>query len=81
MQIALDPDEAWSAMSLIVSQVLDGVEMSAEGREAVKKWRSDYQRWTKIILLTPDCSSDAHEATSMNWEPSSKAIMPTNLGP
>ncbi len=42
MQIALDPDEAWSAMSLIVSQVLDGVELSADGREAVKKWRSDY---------------------------------------
>ncbi len=42
MQIALEPDEAWSAMSLIVSQVLDGVELSGEGRDAVKKWRSDY---------------------------------------
>ena len=42
MQIALDPDEAWSLMSLIVSQVLDGVELSGDGRNAIKKWRSDY---------------------------------------
>ncbi len=42
MQVALEPDEAWSAMSLIVSQVLDGVELSGDGRDAVKKWRSDY---------------------------------------
>ena len=42
MQIALEPDEAWSLMSLIVSQVLDGVELSDDGRSAIKKWRSDY---------------------------------------
>ncbi len=42
MQIALDPDEAWSVMSLIVSQVLDGVELSDDGRHVIKKWRSDY---------------------------------------
>ncbi len=42
MQIALDPDEAWSVMSLIVSQVLDGVELSDDGRNVIKKWRSDY---------------------------------------
>ena len=42
MQIALDPDEAWSVMALIVSQVLDGVELSNDGRKAIKQWRSDY---------------------------------------
>ncbi len=42
MQVALDPDEAWSVMALIVSQVLDGVELSDDGRNAIKKWRSDY---------------------------------------
>ncbi len=42
MQIARDPDEAWSVMALIVSQVLDGVELSEDGRKAIKKWRSDY---------------------------------------
>jgi hypothetical protein len=29
-------------MSLIVSQVVDGLKLSSEGRDAVKKWRSDY---------------------------------------
>ena len=42
MQIALEPDEAWSIMALIVSQVLDGVELSGDGRKTIKQWRSDY---------------------------------------
>ena len=42
MQFALDPDEAWSVMALIVSQVVDGVDLSTDGRDAIKKWRSDY---------------------------------------
>ena len=42
MQIALESDEAWSVMSLVVSQVLDGIELSSDGRDAIKKWRSDY---------------------------------------
>jgi hypothetical protein len=28
MQVILEPDEAWSIMSLVVSQVLDQVELS-----------------------------------------------------
>ena len=43
MQIALEPDEAWSIMALIVSQVLDGVELSGDGRKTIKQWRSDYE--------------------------------------
>ncbi len=42
MQVTLGPDEAWSLMSLVVSQVLDGVELSDDGRDAVKKWRDDH---------------------------------------
>ena len=42
MQIALEPDEAWSIMALIVSQVLDGVELSGDGRKTIRQWRSDY---------------------------------------
>ena len=41
MQIILSVDEAWSAMTLVVSQILDGVEMSPEGRKTVKNWRTD----------------------------------------
>jgi hypothetical protein len=41
MQVILEADEAWSIMSLIVSQVLDGVDLSEKGKAAVRKWRSD----------------------------------------
>ncbi len=43
MQIILNVDEAWSVMTLMVSQVLDGVELSGDGRKAVKTWRTDRQ--------------------------------------
>ena len=42
MRVILGPDEAWSLMSLVVSQVLDGVELSDAGRDAIKKWRTDH---------------------------------------
>lgn len=41
MQVILEPDEAWSIMSLVVSQVLDNVELSPEGQKEVKRWRTD----------------------------------------
>lgn len=44
MQLLLEQDEAWSAMLLVVSQVLDGVQLSAKGADAVKKWRNEYAK-------------------------------------
>jgi hypothetical protein len=41
MQLILDTDEAWSIMSLVVSQVVDQAELSEEGLAAVKRWRGD----------------------------------------
>ena len=41
MQVILDSDEAWSVMSLVVSQVLDQVDLSEEGKTAVRRWRGD----------------------------------------
>lgn len=49
MQVRLSDEEAWSAMTLIVSQVLDGVELSAKGADAVKKWRSNRDKRTKLM--------------------------------
>ena len=42
MHVRLDHEEAWSLMSHIVAQVLDSVDLSADGVEAVKKWRNDH---------------------------------------
>lgn len=41
MQIILDVDEAWSLMTVIVSQVIDHANLSGEGRTKVRKWRTD----------------------------------------
>ena len=46
MQIILEPDEAWSIMTLVVSQVLDQTEISDEGKAAVRRWRSDHNDGT-----------------------------------
>ena len=41
MQIILDTDETWSVMTLIVSQLLDQVELSDEAKASLRRWRSD----------------------------------------
>ena len=53
MQVILEPDEAWSIMTLVVSQVLDYVDLSPEGKAAVKRWRSDRAQGTaEMVDLT-----------------------------
>jgi hypothetical protein len=46
MQVILEPDEAWSIMSLVVSQVLDQAELSDEGKAIVRRWRTDRNEGT-----------------------------------
>ena len=46
MQIILEPDEAWSIMTLVVSQVLDHADLSGDGRAAARRWRSDRAQGT-----------------------------------
>ena len=42
MQVILETDEAWSIMTLVVSQVLDQVDLSEEAKEKVRRWRGDH---------------------------------------
>ena len=42
MQVILETDEAWSLMTLIVSQIIDQSGISAEGKAAMRRWRSDH---------------------------------------
>ena len=46
MQIILDTDEAWSIMSLVLSQVRDQAELSDEGKATLRKWRTDHNEGT-----------------------------------
>ncbi len=39
MQIILETDEAGTIMSLVVSQIIDQVDLSDEGKAALRRWR------------------------------------------
>lgn len=46
MQVILETDEAWSIMALVVSQVLDQVDLSDEARATLRRWRTDHNDGT-----------------------------------
>lgn len=46
MQVILEHDEAWSIMTLVVAQVLDQVELSDEGKAALRRWRGEHNEGT-----------------------------------
>lgn len=50
MRIILDEEESWSFMMLIVSQVLDQVEMSDDSTTAIREWRQLLQEGTEPML-------------------------------
>jgi hypothetical protein len=50
MHVILDEQEAWSFMSLVTSLVIDQVELSDDGVEAVREWR------TKLSEGSPEMS-------------------------
>ena len=41
MQIILDVDEAWSLMTIMVSEMIDKAGVSADGKAKLRKWRTD----------------------------------------
>jgi hypothetical protein len=42
VRVLLETDEAWSIMTLVVSQAIDSVELSEDGKAALKKWRTEH---------------------------------------
>jgi len=41
MIVMLEEPEAWSLMMLVSAVAVDNAEISEEGKEAIRKWRSD----------------------------------------
>ena len=41
MQIVLELDEAWSLMTVIASYAIDHSGVSTEGKQAMRRWRTD----------------------------------------
>ena len=59
MRLILEADEAWSIMMLVVSQVVDGVELSEKGKAAVRNWRSDHGDGTEAMNLLAEELNEA----------------------
>ena len=59
MRLILEADEAWSIMMLVVSQVVDGVELSDKGKAAARKWRSDHADGTEAMNLLAEELNEA----------------------
>ncbi len=59
MRLILEADEAWSIMTLVVSQVLDGVALSDEGRAAARRWRTDRADGSEAMALLAEQMNEA----------------------
>jgi hypothetical protein len=49
MQFRLDQDEAHSLMSVITAYVIDHGGLSQDGKQAVRKWRTDRAEGSEIM--------------------------------
>ncbi len=41
MQVILEPDEAWSLMTLMTGHVIDKSGVSQDGKQRIRRWRTD----------------------------------------
>lgn len=59
VQVILDEDESQSYVSLIVSQVLDQVELSDEAAEALREWRGSLESGSEPLQAFTDALNDS----------------------
>ncbi len=43
MIVLLEEPESWSLMMLVSAVAIDNAEISVEGKEAIRRWRSEHQ--------------------------------------
>ncbi len=54
MIVMLEEPEAWSLMMLVSAVAVDNAEISAEGREAIKKWRGERREGSPELAKLTD---------------------------
>ncbi len=59
MQIVIDGEEAWSLMTIMVSQMIDKAGLSQDGKAKLRKWRTDRAEGT---VLMSDLAVELNEA-------------------
>lgn len=41
MQVIIDPEEAWSLMTLVTGYIIDKSGVSQDGKQRIRRWRTD----------------------------------------
>jgi hypothetical protein len=59
VRLFLETDEAWSIMTLVISQVLDGGELTKKGEAAVREWRKDRADGTEPMAVLAEEMNEA----------------------
>ena len=62
MIVLLEPAEAWSLMLLVSAVATDNAEISLEGKEAIKRWRSDRPETSAELQKLTDDMNEALNA-------------------
>ena len=42
MNVVLNVDEVYTVIALVTAQVIDGVDLSTQGKEAIRRWRREH---------------------------------------
>lgn len=62
MIVLLEQPEAWSLMMLVSAVAVDNAELSDEGKEAIRKWRSELAEGTPGLERLTDALNNAMNA-------------------
>ena len=58
MIVLLEEPESWSLMMLISAVAIDNADISFEGKEAIRRWRSEYQEGTPLLAELTEALND-----------------------
>lgn len=59
MRLIFEADEAWSMMMLIVSQVVDGVDLPDDAKVKIRTWRSAHAEGSEKMNLLAEEMNEA----------------------
>ncbi len=58
MIVLLEEPESWSLMMLVSAVAIDNADISFEGKEAIRRWRSEHQEGTPLLAELTEALND-----------------------
>ncbi len=58
MIVLLEEPESWSLMMLVSAVAIDNADISFEGKEAIRRWRSEHQEGTPLLEELTEALND-----------------------